>query len=121
MCRRWAGAGTDLAYRHRLRPLLSSDGEPTSFFNARFGGERLSPRHKQFATAMTQQFYRLFPEATCRVVQMAFRTGYGPVPAGAFTPPDAPDSPRLELEVHKSDPPAARGFDREFNLPKGLP
>lgn len=48
--------------------------------HARSGGRQLSTRHQRVAMEMSDRFYRLFPAVEGRVVQMAFRLGYGELP-----------------------------------------
>jgi hypothetical protein len=53
---------------------------PVFLTHARLGCELMSLRHQKLARQIEVEFVRLFPEAADRVMQMAFRIGYGPKP-----------------------------------------
>jgi hypothetical protein len=61
----------------RVHPTASL---PVFMAHARSGLEDLLPRHARLATTMTKQFYQLWPDLTGRVVQIAFRLGFGSLP-----------------------------------------
>jgi hypothetical protein len=53
---------------------------PVFLVHARTGGKQLSNRHRAMTEGMSERFFRLFPSVEGRVVQMAFRLGYGELP-----------------------------------------
>jgi hypothetical protein len=53
---------------------------PVFLAHARTGGTQLSSRHRAMAQEMSERFFRLFQSVEGRVVQMAFRVGYGELP-----------------------------------------
>jgi hypothetical protein len=54
---------------------------PVFLAHARLGGKELTVKHQQVASEMAGKFEQEFPSLRGRVLQMAFRIGYGPAPA----------------------------------------
>lgn len=53
---------------------------PVVLTHARLGYRQLSPQHQRVAAKMNEEFCQLFPEVTSRILQIAFRIGYGHQP-----------------------------------------